>query len=92
MFLKIPGALLAQPTWLEPGPDSGPGTEAAGHCMAASGIRSLPLRRAAWRCSTTFIYFGGFLGRPEIIDFWGLGGPGGSGDPPKRWGAKPPTF
>ncbi len=28
----------------------------------------------------------------EIGHFWGLGGPGGSGDPPGRWGASPPTF
>ena len=27
---------------------------------------------------------------PEMIDFWGLAGPGGPGNPSKRWGAKPP--
>ena len=29
---------------------------------------------------------------PEIGDFWGLGGPGGLGDPPERWGGFAPTF
>ncbi len=33
-----------------------------------------------------------FLGRPEIVDFWGLGGPGGTKNHSKRWRAKPPTF
>ncbi len=28
----------------------------------------------------------------DIGHFWGLGGPGGPGDPRKRWGASPPTF
>ncbi len=28
----------------------------------------------------------------EIGHFWGLGGPGGFGDPSEGWGAKPPTF
>ena len=27
-----------------------------------------------------------------MVDFWGLAGPGGPGDPFKRWGAKRPTF
>ena len=30
--------------------------------------------------------------RPEVVDFGALGGPGRPGNPPKRWGAKPPTF
>jgi len=33
-----------------------------------------------------------FFDRPEIVDFWGLGGPGWPGNLPKRWGASPPTF
>ncbi len=33
-----------------------------------------------------------FLGRPEIVDFWGLGGPGGPNNHSRRWGASPPTF
>jgi hypothetical protein len=32
------------------------------------------------------------LNRPGIVDVWGLGGPGGRGDPAQRWGAKRPTF
>ncbi len=30
--------------------------------------------------------------RPEIIDFWGRGGPSGPKTHPKRSGAKPPSF
>ena len=33
-----------------------------------------------------------FLGRPEIVDFGGLGGPGSPKNHSRRWGAKPPTF
>jgi hypothetical protein len=31
-------------------------------------------------------------GRPEIVDFWGLGDPGGPKNHSERWGAKPPIF
>jgi hypothetical protein len=31
-----------------------------------------------------------FLGRPEIVEFWGLGGPGGPRNHSRRWGATPP--
>ncbi len=37
-------------------------------------------------------HFSGFGGRPEIRDFGSQGGPGGLGNPSKRWEAKPPTF
>ncbi len=30
--------------------------------------------------------------RLEIAHFGCLGGPGGPGNPPERWGAKPPSF
>ncbi len=32
-----------------------------------------------------------FWSRPEIVDFMGLGGPGGPETPYKRWVAKRPT-
>jgi hypothetical protein len=32
-----------------------------------------------------------FLGRPEIADFWGLGGPNGPNNPSRRWKASPPN-
>ncbi len=31
-----------------------------------------------------------FLGRPEIVDFWGQGGPGGPKNHSKRWGGEAP--
>ncbi len=31
-----------------------------------------------------------FLGRPRIVDLWGLGGPGGPKNHSRRWGASPP--
>ena len=40
----------------------------------------------------TWVFNTWFLGRPEIVDFWGLGGPGGPKNHSKRWGASPPTF
>ncbi len=40
----------------------------------------------------TGVFDAWFWGRPEIVDVWGLGGPGGSKKHSKRWGAKPPTF
>jgi hypothetical protein len=33
---------------------------------------------------------GGAKNEPEILDFVGLGGPGGPGNSAKRWGASPP--
>jgi hypothetical protein len=33
-----------------------------------------------------------FLGRPEIVDVGGLGGPGGPKQHSERWGASPPIF
>ncbi len=41
----------------------------------------------------TWVFKTGFLGRPEIVDFWGLGGLGGPKNPSRRWGASPlPPF
>ncbi len=37
-------------------------------------------------------FYVGFLGRTEIVGFWGLGGPGGPQTPSKRWGTEHPTF
>ncbi len=42
--------------------------------------------------SDVFVFFVIFVGWPEVIDFGGLGGPGGSGEPFEWKGAKPPTF
>ncbi len=33
-----------------------------------------------------------FLQGSEVGHFGGLGGPGGLGNPPERWGLRPPTF
>ncbi len=40
----------------------------------------------------TWFFNAWLFGRPEIADFWGLGGPGGPKHHSKRWGAKPPTL
>ncbi len=42
-----------------------------------------------------WLYFGReltFCSGPEIGHFWGLGGPGGFGDPPERWGGFAPNL
>ena len=42
-------------------------------------------------CTPGFLKYD-FFGRPEIVDFVGLGGSRRPGNLPKRWGATPPTF
>jgi hypothetical protein len=52
-------------------------TEVLGQCRPGSG-------------GSTLVSNIRFLGRPDIADFGGLGGPGGPENHSRRWGAKPP--
>ncbi len=55
------------------------------------GVPDRELGRSGQLWLHTWVFNIWFWGRPEIVDVWGLGGPGGQTNPSKRWGAKPPT-
>jgi len=60
-------------------------------CPISRGFNQKPISNFSMSSAKGFLIHD-FLGRPEIVDFEGLGGPGRPGEPPKRWGASPPTF
>ena len=65
-------------------------------CTSAASMRERACRRQRSATAKRGYVNGGSAdrrtGRPEIVDFGGLGGPGRPGNLPKRWGASPPTF
>ncbi len=46
----------------------------------------------SWPSLSAIFIFWVFGGRPRIVDLWDPGGPGGLGDPSKRWGTSRPTL
>ncbi len=84
----LPGTRLYQ--W--PEAHSGPAQLASGSTQGNSGTWE-ELRTKMHRDKEyTWVLNAWFWGRPEIVECWGLGGPGGPQNHLKKWGASPPTF
>jgi hypothetical protein len=60
-------------------------------CVCVCVSMTLPRCRPG-RIPNTLAFLTWLLGRPEIADFRGLGGPGGPSSHSKIWGSSPPIF